>query len=200
MSGGRSALSISEPLQRGEINPFARKRGRRALRGVDDRAAADGHEPVAAALRVKTRRLVHHVQRGIGRHLVEHLVGHAGGVEHARELGRHAQLHQALVGHDERALHAAVGQLARQLVQRTLSAYDLRGAEELESLHGSPFRRFAKRRSGSTLRGAAAPGCETGCFRAPRRFSLTLLGLRHARPLCYSGVRHLARAAARGAR
>ena len=38
-------------LQRGEVHPLAGKRGGRALRSVDDRAAADGHEPVAAALR-----------------------------------------------------------------------------------------------------------------------------------------------------
>ena len=92
-------------LQRGEVHALAGERGGRALRGVDDRASADGHEPVAAALGVEARHLVHHVHGRVGRHLVEHLVGYAGGVQHVGELGGHVQLHRARVRHDQRVRH-----------------------------------------------------------------------------------------------
>ena len=123
-------------LQRGEVHALAGQRRGRALRRIDDRAAADGHEPVAAAFGVQARHLVYHVHRRVGRHLVEHLVGHVGGIQHAGQLRGHAQLHEARVGHHQRVLHAAVGHLVGQLVQRMRATDDFRGATEFESLHG----------------------------------------------------------------
>ena len=136
-------------LQRGEVDAFAGQRGRSTLGGVDDRAAADGDEPVAAALLVEVRHLVHDVHRGVGRHLVEHVVGDAGGIEHAGELGGDAQLHQAGVGHHQRMAHALGLQFDGQLVQRVAPADDLGGAVEFETRgHGVFFLagRYAARR------------------------------------------------------
>ena len=126
-------------LQRGEVHACARQRGGRALGGVDDRAAADGHEPVTSALLVEVRHLVDHVHRGVGRHLVEHVVGDAGGVEHVGELGGDAQFDQARVGHHERMRHALRDELGGQLVEGAAAADDLGGAVELETgcCHGN---------------------------------------------------------------
>ena len=85
------------------------------LGGILRRAAADGNEIVGLGLGEGGDAILDDADGRVGHHLVEQLVGKAGGVEQARHLGHRTGLDQHRVGHHQRLPVAAALHLADQL-------------------------------------------------------------------------------------
>ena len=122
-------------LQLSDVAIADRDRGSGALRGIDDRTAAERDEAIAPFLFVDSCYIVHHGERRVRRHLVVESEGKARFGQAMDCVVRDAERHKIRVGYHERFGHAHLDEDDGQLVERMFAADDAGWAVKFKSVH-----------------------------------------------------------------